>query len=53
MALGSNRDYVKTWKTTAKRLREHFHIELWECPNCNRKQYPSEKQCPRCGTEKP
>lgn len=52
MALGSNRDYVKTHRTTMKALRAKFPVKMWECPKCNRKQYESEDKCPRCGTKK-
>jgi len=48
MALGTNRDYVKTHRATLKELKKNGFIRLWECPKCNRKNLNKEKECPRC-----
>jgi hypothetical protein len=52
MALGSNRDYVKTHNATVARMKEAGYLKLWECPNCKRKNGMQFVECPRCNTEK-
>ena len=54
MALGSNRDYVKTHKTTMKRLTEKYPVKQWKCTKCGRINYYNRyKVCPRCQHPRP
>ncbi len=52
MALGSNRDYVKTHKTTMTSMKKAGLINLWQCKECNRKNLYKYENCPRCGEQK-
>jgi len=52
MALGSNRDYVKTHKATVAAIKKRGWLKLWECPGCGRKNLESAETCPRCGAER-
>lgn len=52
MALGTNRDYVRTHRATKKALMDKFPLKMWECPECGRKHYPKDITCIRCGAEK-
>ena len=52
MALGSNRDYIKSHKAVLKAAKEKGFINLWQCPKCNRKNLQKFTICPRCKTER-
>lgn len=52
MALGSNRDYGSWHKRVVNRMKESGHINLWECPNCGRKNFQKYDECLRCKTPK-
>lgn len=48
MALGSNRDYVKTHKSTMKNLINIHPPKKWKC-SCGRTNYwYKDEKCPRC-----
>jgi len=53
MALGSNRDYVKTHKATMTAIKKAGWGRLWKCPACERENLMKFRSCPRCGATKP
>ena len=53
MALGSNRDYKSWHDIVVKRMKDKGLIDLWECPECHRKNLHKYKNCPRCNSPKP
>ena len=53
MGLGTNRDYVTRDRAIKNTLKKKGLLKLWSCPNCSRKQYAGNKECPRCKTSRP
>jgi hypothetical protein len=52
-ALGCNRDYKARDKAFMKAAKEKGLIDLWECPECGRKNLKKFSECPRCKAKMP